>query len=113
MPKTARKLDGAGGGSVGHPGIPPFEQGITTGRYTCPQAPHSRIGSTTSANRPTPRKLIDTPKENYGSSEEFNILTAGHDLRQRPVRQSGFGPGGALILGCLQGRTSWIVGIRQ
>src|SRR5258708_35138383 len=35
------------------------------------------------ANRPTRRKLIGTPKGKFGYvCEEFNILTAGHDLRQ-------------------------------
>jgi len=32
------------------------------------------------ANRPARRKLIGTPKECL-ISEEFNILTAGHNLR--------------------------------
>jgi hypothetical protein len=35
------------------------------------------------ANRPTRRKLIGTPKGKFGNvCEEFNILTAGYDLRQ-------------------------------
>jgi len=35
------------------------------------------------ANRPKRRKLIGTPKRKYGYvCEEFNILTAGRDLRQ-------------------------------
>jgi hypothetical protein len=83
MPKTAWKLAGVGAGSSGHPGTAPEEQGMTTGRYTCPQASHSKPGSTMAANRPARRKLIDTPKEKILAlrCEELNILTAGHDLR--------------------------------
>src|ERR1700691_5297819 len=84
MPKTAWKLDGVGGVSTGQPGSPPTEQGSTTGRYTCPQAIQSTIGSTMAANRPARRNLIRIPikKLLVTTAEELNILTAGPNSRQ-------------------------------
>ena len=84
IPKTAWKLDGVGGVSTGQPGSPPTEHGSTTGRYTCPQAIQSTIGSTMAANRPTRRNLIRTPikKLLVTTAEELNILTAGRNPRQ-------------------------------
>src|ERR1700733_9018133 len=84
--KTAWKLVGCGGASTGHPGSPPSEQGSTTGRYTCPQAIHSTIGSTMAANRPTRRKLIGTPKERLG---QRGIKHSNGWAQSPPVLQAG------------------------
>jgi hypothetical protein len=62
------------------------------------------------ANRPKRRKLICTPKGSYGYiCEEFNILTAGPNLRQwaPPLKiKRGFLPDSPL-LGCVKERVSW------
>src|SRR5258708_8912145 len=63
------------------------------------------------ANRPTRRKLIGTPKGKFGYvCEEFNILTAGHDLRQWACPFSDFRPGfirDCPLLGCRDDCASW------
>lgn len=58
MPSTACELLGFGLLSTGHPGTPPVEHGITTGRYTWPQAAQNTIGSTMAARRPAPRAVV-------------------------------------------------------
>jgi hypothetical protein len=54
------------------------------------------------ANRPTRRKLIGTPKRKVlaASCEEFNILTAGPDLRQWAGAAFGLRASAKHFLGC-------------
>jgi hypothetical protein len=61
------------------------------------------------ANRPKRRRLISTPKGSYGYiCEEFNILTAGHNLRQwaGTFKRAHF-------MGCPNHSTSWMRHARQ
>src|SRR5687767_11444612 len=57
IPKTAWEFAGFGG---------LLEIGITTGRYTSPQDIKISIATNIAANQPTRRRLIGTPREDYG-----------------------------------------------